>query len=85
LIALLAHPGKDVVRYAAMLAGHTRAPAVLAPLRQLLAGDDASLRHAAAVGLLRMDDAAARAALIAHLATETDDEIRALIHAAEKR
>jgi HEAT repeat protein len=82
LIALLDHPNPDVVKHAAMLAGHTRAPAVLAPLRRLLASDDASRRHAAAVGLIRMDDAAARAALGEHLVRETSDEIRTLIRAA---
>ncbi|CAN7510880.1 HEAT repeat domain-containing protein [Variovorax sp. LjRoot84] len=82
LVALLDHPNPDVVKHAAMLAGHTRAPAVLAPLRQLLASDDASRRHAAAVGLIRMDDAAARAALSEHLARETDDEVRTLIRVA---
>jgi HEAT repeat protein len=82
LIALLDHPNPDVVKHAAMLAGHTRAPAALAPLRRLLASDDASRRHAAAVGLIRMDDSAARAALSEHLARETDDEVRTLIGAA---
>ena len=82
LIALLDHPNKDVARRAAVLAGQTRAPAVLVPLHRLLESDDASLRHAAAVGLIGMDDAAARAALGGHLAQETDDALRTLIRAA---
>lgn len=82
LVALLDHPDIHVVRQAAMLAGHTRAPLALAPLRRLLDGGDASLRHAAALGLIRMDNDGARAVLADHLARETDEGVRSLLRSA---
>jgi len=82
LIALLDENNTDIVKQAAALLGRTGDLAAVAPLLQLLGGNDPSLRYSAARGLTQLDDPSVRDALRRHLDDETDVEVRRLIESA---
>lgn len=82
LIQLLAHPNLDIVRRAAVLAGHARSPRALEPLRGLFGHADASIRYAAVQGLIALNLPNAWAALREQLAHEQDGQVRTLIRSA---
>jgi HEAT repeat protein len=79
LVALLDHADPDLVKHAAVLAGLAGGLRAAEPLLRLLRSQEASIRYAAARGLVQVDDPGVRTALELHLQNETDPEVRDLL------
>lgn len=81
LIGALADPDLDAVRHAVSLLGDRGDARAAEPLLSLLQHGDAALRQMAVRALRALDGAGVAERLQAHLADETDAEVRAAIEA----
>lgn len=84
LIKLLDDPDVDVVKHVAARLGDRRDAAAIEPLSQLLERMDQGTRYSAARALASIGGPRARELLAAHLPSETDDEVRAVIEDARR-
>ena|SRR5256885_1530073 len=79
LIELLQDKDPDIVKHAASLLGRVGDMSASEPLIALLASSDPFIRYSAVRALIQLGGSTARTALVRHLESETDSEIRELI------
>jgi HEAT repeat protein len=85
IMALLDHEDRNLAGRACDYLGASRPARVVAPLAQIIDGDDPVLRHRAVEALVHHGSSEAHATLKAHMVDEDDPELRAVIRQALAR